>query len=215
MKTIKLNVGHLSTLEEVEHINEELQALLIPLLTAVENEAETDTHFMLRAVNRLVCAQGKYFTEGKDFYRLTGQDLELFKLCASIKRTHKYSPISDKAREVTLITESGYLLTVKPFNDPLSWQVQNQLIDAYFRLSEFPELQHINIPTLAELEAMPIGEAQNLISRLEADSYQGHGRRGSYAMNLRRKEKKALKPMVIAIEQASQLHIQDMGDYRS
>lgn len=29
MKTIKLKVGHLSTLEEVEHINEELQALLI------------------------------------------------------------------------------------------------------------------------------------------------------------------------------------------
>ncbi|UNH28464.1 ORF6N domain-containing protein [Moellerella wisconsensis] len=157
----------------------------------------------------------QYFTEGKDFYRLTGQDLELFKLCAYQKGTHKKEPINNNVREITLITESGYLLTVKPFNDPLSWQVQNQLIDAYFRMSEFPELQHINIPTLAELEAMPIGEAQNLISSLEADSYQGHGRRGSYAMNLRRKEKKALKPMVIAIEQASQLHIQDMGGYRS
>lgn len=89
-------------------------------------------------------AHRQYFTEGKYFDRLTGQDLELFKLCAPIKRTHKYSPISDKAREVTLITESGYLLTVKPFNDSLSWQVQNQLIDAYSRLSEFPELQHIN-----------------------------------------------------------------------
>nr|WP_282560247.1 hypothetical protein [Providencia alcalifaciens] len=62
MKTIKLKVGHLSTLEEVEHINEGLQALLIPLLTAVENEADTDTHFLLRAVNRLVHAQGKEIT---------------------------------------------------------------------------------------------------------------------------------------------------------
>ncbi|MEY0294182.1 hypothetical protein AB7V96_14940 [Providencia rettgeri] len=62
MKTINLKVGHLSTLEEVEHINEELQALLIPLLTAVENEADTDTHFLLRAVNRLVHAQGKEIT---------------------------------------------------------------------------------------------------------------------------------------------------------
>lgn len=62
MKTIKLKVGHLSTLEEVEHINEELQALLIPLLTAVENGADTDTHFLLRAVNRLVHAQGKEIT---------------------------------------------------------------------------------------------------------------------------------------------------------
>ncbi|MTC83616.1 hypothetical protein GKR73_19000 [Providencia stuartii] len=62
MKTIKLKDGHLSTLKEVEHINEELQALLIPLLTAVENEADTDTHFLLRAVNRLVRAQEKEIT---------------------------------------------------------------------------------------------------------------------------------------------------------
>lgn len=62
MKTLKLKAGHLSTLEDIEHINEELQALLIPLLTAVENEAETDTHFMLRAVNRLVRAQEKEIT---------------------------------------------------------------------------------------------------------------------------------------------------------
>ncbi|EPI2104859.1 ORF6N domain-containing protein [Providencia rettgeri] len=157
----------------------------------------------------------QYFTEGKDFYRLSSSDLDLFNIRAYQIDTHKKSSNVKNQRETILLTESGYLLTVKPFNDPLSWQVQNQLIDAYFRLSEFPELQHINIPTLAELEAMPIGEAQNLISSLEADSYQGHGRRGSYAMNLRRKEKKALKPMVIAIEQASQLHIQDMGDYRS
>src|SRR5699024_9666826 len=120
-----------------------------------------------------------------------------------------------KAKELMLITESGYLMVAKPFTDDLSWQVQRSMVNSYFRLSEFPEIKHIQIPTLAELEAMPIGEAQNLISSLEADSYQGHGRRGSYAMNLRRKEKKALKPMVMAIEQASQLHIQDIGDYRS
>ncbi|MEY0054431.1 hypothetical protein [Providencia rettgeri] len=56
---LEVTVGHLSTFEEIGHINEELQSLLIPLLTAVENEADTDTHFMLRAVNRLICAQQK------------------------------------------------------------------------------------------------------------------------------------------------------------
>lgn len=121
----------------------------------------------------------------------------------------KYTP------EIMVLAESSYLMLVKPFTDDLSWQVQRSMVNSYFRLSEFPEIKHIQIPTLAELQVMPIGEAQNLISRLEADSYQGHGRRGSYAMNLRRKEKKALKPMVIAIEQASQLHIQDMGEYQS
>nr|ELR5058197.1 hypothetical protein [Providencia rettgeri]ELR5087637.1 hypothetical protein [Providencia rettgeri] len=59
---MEVTVGHLSTFEEIGHINEELQALLIPLLTAVENEADTDTHFLLRAVNRLVHAQGKEIT---------------------------------------------------------------------------------------------------------------------------------------------------------
>ncbi|MGX4746107.1 hypothetical protein [Providencia rettgeri] len=62
MKTIKLKVGHLSTLEEVEHINEELQALLIPLLTAVENEADTDTHFLLRAVIHAVLSLPEFDT---------------------------------------------------------------------------------------------------------------------------------------------------------
>ena len=41
-------------LDEAKEINEELQALMFPLLTAVENEAESDTYFMLRAVKRLL-----------------------------------------------------------------------------------------------------------------------------------------------------------------
>ncbi|EQB9916988.1 ORF6N domain-containing protein [Proteus mirabilis] len=147
----------------------------------------------------------RHFIDGVDYF-LLGKDVLRPYLDENIA---KYTP------ELMVLAESGYLMLVKPFTDDLSWQVQRSMVNSYFRLSEFPELQHINIPTLAELEAMPIDEAQNLISRLEADSYQGHGRRGSYAMNLRRKEKKALKPMVIAIEQASQLHIQDMGDYHS
>lgn len=65
MKTDKLNAGELSAFKSVMDINHEIQAILLPLLTAVtavENEAETDTHFMLRAVNRLVCAQGNEIT---------------------------------------------------------------------------------------------------------------------------------------------------------
>lgn len=62
MKTVKLNAGELSAFKSVMDINHEIQAILLPLLTAVENEAETDTHFMLRAVNRLVCAEGNEIT---------------------------------------------------------------------------------------------------------------------------------------------------------
>lgn len=37
---------------------------------------------------------------------------------------------------LTLLTEQGYLMLVKPFSDDLSWQVQRQLVNSYFRKQE-------------------------------------------------------------------------------
>lgn len=37
------------------------------------------------------------------------------------------------AREVTLLSESGYLLLVKSYTDDLAWEVQRQLVASYFR----------------------------------------------------------------------------------
>lgn len=59
MAKYTLLVGELSNFETAVEINEELQALLIPLLKAVENEAQTDTHLMLRTLQRLVFSQIK------------------------------------------------------------------------------------------------------------------------------------------------------------
>lgn len=39
-------------------------------------------------------------------------------------------------RGVTLFTEAGYLMLVKPFNDDLSWKVQRRLVNAYFKAKE-------------------------------------------------------------------------------
>lgn len=60
MKTIKLNTGDIVRFESALHIREEITALLLPVLTAVENEAETDTRLMLRAIHRI--ANEQYFT---------------------------------------------------------------------------------------------------------------------------------------------------------
>ena len=69
----------------------------------------------------------QHFIEGEDF----------FKVCASEIRTHKIMEISSKTREdITLITESGYLMLVKSFTDDLAWQVQRQLVNSYFRKTE-------------------------------------------------------------------------------
>ncbi|MEY0933975.1 hypothetical protein AB7185_07895 [Providencia rettgeri] len=46
--------AQLRLLDEAKEINEEIQSLMFPILTAVENEAESDTYFMLRAVSRLL-----------------------------------------------------------------------------------------------------------------------------------------------------------------
>lgn len=38
--------------------------------------------------------------------------------------------------QVTLITESGYLMLVKSFTDDLAWKVQRELVDSYFKVKE-------------------------------------------------------------------------------
>ena len=47
MKTIKLSEGDMARFESALHVSEEIIALLLPVLTAVENEAEPDTHLMV------------------------------------------------------------------------------------------------------------------------------------------------------------------------
>ena len=73
----------------------------------------------------------KRFNDNKRFF-IEGEDY--FKVCVSEIRTHKIMEVSPKARdEVTLLTESGYLMLVKSFTDDLAWQVQRQLVNTYFK----------------------------------------------------------------------------------
>lgn len=64
--------------------------------------------------------------EGQDWF-LVGPD-EI--------RTTSPGAISDAHRsKLTVVTESGYLLLVKSFTDDLAWQVQRELVNAYFRVN--------------------------------------------------------------------------------
>lgn len=66
----------------------------------------------------------KHFVEGEDY----------IKICVDEIRTNKLWNISNKARaDITLLTESGYLMIVKTFTDDLSWKVQRQLVNSYFK----------------------------------------------------------------------------------
>lgn len=65
----------------------------------------------------------KYFIDGEDY----------IKVCSDEIRRNKIFDISNKVHgNITLITETGYLMIVKSFTDDLSWSVQRQLVNNYF-----------------------------------------------------------------------------------
>lgn len=66
------------------------------------------------------------FVSGVDFFRVT-QPSEIRTL--GITRPQGGIP-----NEIILVTETGYLMLVKSLNDDLSWKVQRELVDSYFRV---------------------------------------------------------------------------------
>lgn len=64
----------------------------------------------------------KHFVEGEDFYKIQPSEIRT----VGIK-----SPNGG-----IIVTESGYLMLVKSFTDDLSWAVQRQLVNSYFKFKE-------------------------------------------------------------------------------
>lgn len=64
-----------------------------------------------------------HFIEGEDFFKITPDEF---------RRTIGEMD-SRQQNEITLITESGYLMLVKSFTDDLAWKVQRELVKGYFR----------------------------------------------------------------------------------
>lgn len=70
-----------------------------------------------------------------------------------------------------LITESGYLMLVKSFTDDLSWQVQRQLVNTYFRAKELVQpmtqiqilQQAVNILAQHEQKLLSLEEKQQIL----------------------------------------------------
>lgn len=61
------------------------------------------------------------------------EDKDFFKISPSEFRTTIGDMDSRQQNDITLISESGYLMLVKSFTDDLAWTVQRQLVDSYFR----------------------------------------------------------------------------------
>ena len=71
----------------------------------------------------------KHFVLGEDYFEMTRRELG-----------ERYSPkekiLGNPTLKTYLLTESGYLMIVKTFTDDLSWKVQRQLVNAYFKVKD-------------------------------------------------------------------------------
>lgn len=71
----------------------------------------------------------KHFIEGTDYFKAKCSEVRPF---FGQTPPNGFNPDAD----ITLITESGYLMLVKSFTDDLAWTVQRQLVNVYFRATD-------------------------------------------------------------------------------
>ena len=72
------------------------------------------------------------FLEGTDFFKITASEF----------RTAFGGMDTRQCMDVTLITETGYLMLVKSFTDDLAWKVQRELVRNYFnKRTEPPKVE--------------------------------------------------------------------------
>lgn len=103
----------------------------------------------------------KHFVEGVDYFKVQPSEIRTVGI--------------ESPNGGTVVTESGYLMIVKSFTDDLSWNVQRQLVTAYFKAKEggalpAPYMQMIEkrLDALESLLLSSIGTSQ--APRLSDDS---------------------------------------------
>lgn len=109
----------------------------------------------------------QHFVEGEDF----------IKICVDEIRRNKIMDISAKARaDITMITESGYLMLVKSFTDDLSWKVQRQLVNAYFKVKNELEQTAVSDDMEFSERKIPVRTATTPVP-LQSSFYQRYRRK--------------------------------------
>ncbi len=88
----------------------------------------------------------EHFIAGVDFLELT----------ADVIRTESISDVfAPRTPKGIILFETGYLMLTKPFNDPLSWQVQRELVSSYFRQQQARKRRIQTVLTFRQREARP------------------------------------------------------------
>lgn len=101
------------------------------------------------------------FIEGVDFFKITADEFR--RLIGKNDLRYK--------TDITLITESGYLMLCKSFTDDLSWTVQRELVNGYFRsniiVCPVPDYKYID----KTLNGIPVITVQDICNIYNLASY--------------------------------------------
>jgi hypothetical protein len=84
------------------------------------------------------------FIEGVDYFLFKGEKGREALLQANYTKFVELPKSKNFA--YYLITETGYMMLVKSFTDDLSWTVQRELVNSYFKIKELKEKQKNNLP---------------------------------------------------------------------
>lgn len=93
-----------------------------------------------------------------------------------------------------------------------SYELQAQVFD-YMTVLEGNSGADLNLLDLSGLTEMTIQQMQDRVTQAENFSYTEHGQKGSGLMNLRKKEKKAIKKAERMVKELIQFSICDLGDF--
>lgn len=80
----------------------------------------------------------EHFIEGEDFFKVKCSEVRPF---FGQTLPNGYNPNAD----IILITESGYYMLVKSFTDDLSWTVQRELVNSYFKVKQLPQMTQMEM----------------------------------------------------------------------
>ena len=99
------------------------------------------------------------FIEGEDYFKITPDEF----------RQAIGDMDSRQQNDVTLFTESGYLMIVKSFTDDWAWEVQRRLVKTYFRAKELAaeKPKPMSANDLFELQVKINREYESKIKALE------------------------------------------------
>lgn len=102
----KWNGQRVVTFKDIDTVHDRVEG------TAKRNFSDNKTHLIIN----------------EDYFLVKPVDVQKYE-----KRTLGFETPN---RGITLLTESGYLMIVKSFTDPLAWKVQRDLVNTYFKFQE-------------------------------------------------------------------------------